>query len=246
MQSQDLIRRATMCGKLRSCAIFEGLPDVDILRVADYAEERAFGKGEFVFRVGEPVEGFFLVIRGIIGAFRSGMDGEERMIHLIQPGESFAEAAVAGPKGYMATARALEDSEVVLIHAKPFLAHLTEQPDLTIRMLASLSRRMHGLVAVIEGYQMRDAESRLLRWLLDRCATTSGPATVVVPTTRTLLAHELGTRRETLSRILAKLRDDGEVVVDGRAINVTDVATLRRRLEQRLTSHVPTAEEGVE
>jgi CRP-like cAMP-binding protein len=48
-----------------------------------------------------------------------------------------------------------------------------------------------------------------------------------------VLATELGTRRETLSRILARLRDEGVIVVRGREIGITHVAGLRQRLDRR-------------
>lgn len=234
MPISETIQRATLFAKLRRTAIFEGLNDTEMTRLAGYCEIFRVPKGESIFREGERVVGFYIVASGVIGAFRCGITGNEQLIHLIHAGESFAEAALTSKTGYPASSRALEDSEVVKIAKKPFLAHLADCPDLALRMLGSLSRRLHGLVAVIETFQLRDTESRLLRWLLDRCTQESGPATITVTTTRTVLATELGTRRETLSRLLGRLREDGVMEVRGRQIKISDAAVLRLRLEGRL------------
>lgn len=234
MPISETIQRATLFAKLRRAAIFEGLSDAEMTRVAGYCEISRVAKGEVIFREGERVTGFYIVSRGVIQAFRRGAAGNEQLIHLVHAGESFAEAALTSENGYPASSRALEDSEVVKISKQPFFEHLQDCPALALRMLASLSRRLHGLVATIETFQLRDTESRLLRWLLDRCTAISGPATITVTTTRNVLATELGTRRETLSRLLGRLREDGALEVRGRQITIADTAGLRLRLEGRL------------
>lgn len=233
MPTQDAILRATLIAKLRRSAMFEGLCDLEIARVAGYSRDIPVLKGGVICREGDPVIGFYVVVQGVIEAYRTGANGDERLIHLVHPGETFAEVTVAGHTTYPASARALEDADVVLILSKPFLTHLAEHPQLAIRMLASLSRRIHRLVGVIESYQLRDAESRLLRWLLDQCSGLTGTENISLSTTRQVLATELGTRRETLSRIFTRLRDEGMITVRGREIGIQDVAALRHRLDLR-------------
>ncbi len=233
MSPHHLIRRATLTAQLRRAAVFEGLCDAELSRIAGYSREISMPKGGVIFREGDPVTAFFIVSRGVVESYRTGPCGDDRMIHLVHPGESFAEAAVASPLGYLANARALEAAEIVAIESQPFLIHISERPELALRMLATLGRRMRGLVAVIEGYQLRDTESRLLRWLLDRCDSPTGPATVTLATTRAMLATELGTRRETLSRLLTRLRGCGVIQIEGRKIQISDTALLYQRLDDR-------------
>ncbi len=238
MKNATLVRRARLAESLRQAPIFSGLGESDIRRVVSYATVRLLEKDEILFREGEAVSGFFVLRKGMIKAYRASHDGREQLIHLIHPGESFAEPAVAGLPGYPAHTRALVPSEVILIEAKAFLRHLHEQPDLAMRMLASLSRHLHGLVETIENYKLRDAEARLLHWLLARCGPGFGPAVVVLHSTKTLLASELGTRPETLSRLLAKLRDEGHLKVRGRKMEVRCPLRLREKFESHLRGPV--------
>lgn len=236
MHPPESIRLAALASSLQQAAIFSGLPEADLMRIAGYAEVRELRKGEILFEEGEPVTGFYLVRKGLIEAYRIGEGGREQLIHLIHAGESFAEPAVAGLPGYPAHTRALEDSEVVLIRGGEFLDHLREQSDLAMRMLASLSRHLHGLVSTIENYKLRDAETRLLHWLLGRCPGDDRPAVIQLAITKGVLAAELGTRQETLSRLFSKLRKSGILKVEGREITVTDPTGLRRLFEAQLRS----------
>lgn len=233
-KSADLIRRAALASSLQQAAIFSGLPEQDLLRVAGYAVKRTLKKDEILFREGEEVIGFYVVTKGMIKAYRIGEGGREQLIHLIHAGESFAEPAVAGLPGYPAHTRALEKTEVVLIRGKEFLDHLREQSDLALRMLASLSRHLHGLVASIESYKLRDAETRLLHWLLQRCPAGATRFAVDLQISKGTLAEELGTRQETLSRILARLKKAEVLTVAGRKITVADAEGLRKMFEEHL------------
>lgn len=234
MLSSKLIRRAALASTLQRALIFKGLPEDDLLRIAGYARLRTLNKGEILFHEGGEVEGFYIVIRGLIKAYRIGEGGREQLIHLVHPDESFAEPAIAGLPGYPAHTKALEKTEVILIPAGDFLEHLRGTSELALRMLTSLSRHLHELVSVIESYKLRDAETRLLHWLLQRCDSGAKKSIVHLSISKGVLAAELGTRQETLSRILAKLRDSGDIIVKGRNIQVSDTVRLQALLESQL------------
>lgn len=234
MPKTRMIQRAALASALRRVPIFNGLPEEDVSRIAGYASRQSLAKDEILFEEGAEVRGFYIVTKGLIKAYRIGESGREQLIHLVHPDESFAEPAVAGLPGYPAHTKALEKTEVILIPAAEFLDHLKTQTDLSLRMLASLSRHLHELVTTIENYKLRDAETRLLHWLLHRCEDGALSAVIRLSISKGTLASELGTRPETLSRILAKLRAAGEIVVDGREITIRDTGNLRRLFADQL------------
>lgn len=237
MKSVSTLRRAGLAASLSQTPIFAGLPESELSRIASYARPITLMKGEILFREGDPVAGFFVLRRGLIKAFRTIDGSREQLIHLVHPGQSFAEPAVAGLPGYPAHTRAIESSEVILIPREAFLDHLRQQPELSLRMLASLSRHLHELVESIESYKLRDAESRLLHWLRSRCLDDSAPSEIRMDTTKALLAEELGTRPETLSRLLARLQSQGVVMVKGRCLLVPDPARLHTTTFSSLNHH---------
>ena len=234
MGQTSLIRRAALASDLRRTAIFGGLAEEEVSKIAEYAQRQSLEKDAILFKEGEAVRGFFILTKGLIKAYRIGENGREQVIHLVHPGQSFAEPAIAGLPGYPAHTKALEKSELILIPAKEFLDHLHTHPALSMLILSSLSRHLHELVTTIESYKLRDVETRFLHWLIHRCPSGEANPTFRLSTSKGTLAAELGTRQETLSRLFAKFRDSGDIRVEGREITVTDIGKLRQLFADHL------------
>lgn len=243
MNSAESIRTAALAQEFHRCPIFSGLGSADLLQIAGYSERVNLAKDEILFHEGDPVIGFYVVLRGAIKAYRINETGREQVIHLIHPGGSFAEPAVAGLPGYPAHTKALEPTEVALVRARPFLEHLRINSELSLRILASLSRHLHELVTTIESYRLRDAETRLLHWLLRRAGDHQSPVTFDLTIPKAVLASELGTRGETLSRLFSKLRKEGAVTVKGKRITIGDPVALRTMFDENLSKGTPTSDD---
>lgn len=229
------LRTAAIAATLRSCQLFSGLPGDELTAIAAFSVLRTIPKGGYLFREGEPAEGFYVAQKGAINVHRVSPAGKEQVIYVFRPGESFAEAALATPQGYPANARAVESSAVVLVPKAPFVALLGRRPDLALRMLGSMSQHLRVLVGLVEDMTMKDVETRFLHWLLKRTpreATAS--ATIELGTTKRVLAAELGTSSETLSRTFARLRADGLLAVKGSTLTLRDVPALQARFRRLL------------
>ncbi|HET6408351.1 MAG TPA: Crp/Fnr family transcriptional regulator, partial [Chthoniobacteraceae bacterium] len=166
-------RRTALQYSLSRAPIFSGLPEEDLTRIAGYAEIRALRRGTYLFREHDPVIGFFIVRQGLIHVHRGGAEGGEQIIHLLHPGDSFAERAIVAADGYPASARAVKESEVILIPTDKFKRHQRDRPDLAWRMVSSMSHHLRSLVATLEGMRFIDAEARLIHWILRRCPVTA-------------------------------------------------------------------------
>jgi len=95
---------------------------------------------------------------------------------------------------------------------------------------------MRGLISSLESVTLKDSETRLMNWILRRCPKplSHKPAEVAIGMTKTMLSGELGTRQETLSRTLAKLRESGLISVRGRTLKVPDPLKLRAEFREHL------------
>lgn len=229
------LRQAAIAATLRSAQIFSGLPEAELGTIAGFAQVREIEKDGYLFREGDPSEGFYVVRQGALNVHRVSATGKEQVIYVFRAGESLAEASVAGDRGYPANARAVEATTVIVIPKRPFLALLARQPELGLRMLGSMSQHLRVLVGLVEDLTLKDVETRFLNWLLKRCQPgTDGSATVRLGLTKRMLAAELGTSGETLSRTFARLRSEKLLVVSGQTLRVPQVATLRARLGRLL------------
>ncbi len=230
------LKQTALINSLRACQLFAGLPPGDLAAVASITAVRRIEKGDYLFHEGEAARGFYLVQKGAVNIHRVNAAGKEQVIHIFRAGESFAEAALATPTGYPADARAVEPSQVLLVQKDGFLALLRRQPEFGLRMLASMSLHLRVLVGQLEDLTLKDVETRLANWLVKRCPNPDSdqPARVELTMTKRVLAAELGTVSETLSRTLARFREQGLLKVKGKELVVVFPARLRTLLRRNL------------
>ena len=229
------LRAVAVGATLRSCQLFSGLPAGDVEAIAGFAVLRSVPKDGYLFREGDPSEGFYVVQQGALNVHRVSAAGKEQVIYVFRAGESLAEASLASERGYPANARAVEASTVVVVPKAPFLALLGRRPDLGLRMLGSMSQHLRVLVGLVEDLTLKDVETRFINWLLKRCPReATGEARVELGMTKRVLAAELGTSSETLSRTFARLRAEHLLSVTGSALHVRDVAALQSRFRRLL------------
>jgi len=229
-------KHAAIVNSLRGCQLFAGLPPGDLRAVANITIVKSLDKGDYLFREGVPSQGFYVVQKGAINVHRVNATGKEQVIHIFRAGESLAEATLATLSGYPADARAVESSQVLLVQKAGFLALLKRQPELALRMLGSMSLHLRVLVGQLEDLTLKDVETRLANWLIKRCPNpeSAQPVAIELRTTKRVLAAELGTMSETLSRTLAKFRQQKLVAVRGKTIVVTSPAGLKELLRRNL------------
>ena len=221
---------------LRSCQLFTGLPQPDLQNIADVSILKSLAKGDYLFHEGDAAGGFYVIQRGAVNVHRVTATGKEQIIHVFRTGDSFAEVALASATGYPADARALEDTQVLLVQKAGILALLKRQPELALRMLGSMSSHLRVLVGQIEDLTVKDVETRLANWLVKRCPNPQGetPVKIELTMTKRVLAAELGTVGETFSRTLAKFRQQKLLAVKGKTVTVLSPLKLSALLRRNL------------
>lgn len=229
---QGELKLAGHIASLRCSQLFTGLASEDLEAIASFCVLRSLAKDEYLFRQGDPAEGFYVIQRGAVNVHRVNAAGKEQVIHVFRTGDSLAEAALASPTGYPADARAVESSTVILIPKIPVLALIGRRPDLALRMLGSMSSHLRVLVSMLDDLTLKDVETRLVNWLVKHSQGRAG--SIALPGTKRVLAAELGTSSETLSRTLAKLRDQKLITVSAKTVSVHDPAALGAILRRNL------------
>lgn len=232
MSSPDLnaLRTTAIIATLRKSRMFTDLPASDIEAIAAGCSLRTLAKDEMLFREGERAEGFYVVQTGKVSIFRVTPDGREQIICIFETAESFAEVTLATMETYPANAIALESSQVILVSKGHFRDLLYRKPELALHMLASMSLHLKFLVQTIHDLKGRQIEARLAEWLLRQSPEPSGaePAVFDLPVSKKTLAGQLGVTSETLSRTLARFRNESLIEVRGPTIVMRDPTGLRR------------------
>jgi CRP-like cAMP-binding protein len=213
---------------LRAHTLFSAFDEHQFERIATAAQIINLGAGEILFQRGAPARAFFIVLHGQIKLSLQSRAGEEKILALEHPGRSFAEAVMfMGAPVYPVDATATEDSALVAIPNRDFLAVLKESPDTCMRLLAGMSQRLHAHVQEIEELTLESASNRLIRHLFRRAQSgPDGRLRVQLEETRQMLASRLAIKPETLSRLLRSLSDAGVIEVDGRDIVIPSLERL--------------------
>lgn len=219
------LRRTALIATLRQTRMFADLGAEDIAAVAEACTVRSLAKDETLFREGDRSEGFYIAQSGAVSVFKVTPDGREQIICVFRAPESFAEATLATVETYPANAVALEPSRIIVVQRAPFRELLRRKPELSLQMLGSMSLHLKHLVQTLQDYKGRPIEGRLVDWLLRHLP--DGAAVLDLPVTKKNLAGQLGVTSETLSRTLARFRDEGLIRVDGPRIHFLDPAGLR-------------------
>jgi len=216
---------------LRRIYLFSGLSEEDLAAVARLAVARNFPKDAVIFWEGREAQGFYILLAGQTKLVKSSPDGKEYILRLVNPGETFGEAAVLAEDVYPATAVALSDCRTLFFPKAPFLALLSASPRLARNMLATMSRLLYHLTRQLEDLSLKEVSARLARFILDKCQEIHGrvaPDLVIeLDISKTHLASYLGTISETLSRTLARLKALGAIAEDRGRITIKEPSLLQ-------------------
>ncbi|MEO5365188.1 MAG: Crp/Fnr family transcriptional regulator [Magnetococcus sp. WYHC-3] len=189
------------------------------MRVVHLAE------GETLFLEQDPAHRFFFLHLGQIKLFRLAPGGQEKVIGIVKPGETFATPVMfMEAPNYPVSAEATQTSRVLSFSNSDFLDLLRASTETCFRLMADMSRRMRCQVVEIDGLSLRSASARLVRFLLDELEEDG--QTVVLQAPKRLIALRLSIQPETFSRLLGRLRRQGLIEVDNRTIRVLDAAAL--------------------
>lgn len=190
---------------LKRCGFFRDLSDASLDKLAGIARIQRYPKGETIFRDGQPCPGIFVVGRGTVRIYKLAPSGKEHVLHFAYEGMTFAEVAAIGGFACPAFAAATEDTECVLLPTEPFLAALRGDHELCLQLMTSMALWVRRLVGHVEDVVLKDATSRVARYLLDVQAPAADH--FALPMLKRDLASHLDLTGETLSRTLRRLAE---------------------------------------
>ncbi len=217
---------------LHGVPAFSSLGDEDLARIAEVTVPRRFEAGEAVFHENDQSDTCYVIRSGHVRAVREHTDGRSITLATLSPGDIFGELAIFDQERRSATVEALEETEAVAILAGDLRRMLREHPDIALRLLAALSRRLRETNERLSRQSFQTVQSRVAAVLAELVAAArsegAAQADVLITATQTDVAQLAGSSRESASRFLAVLERAG-IITQGRG---------------RLTVHDPGALEG--
>ncbi|OGB06002.1 MAG: Crp/Fnr family transcriptional regulator [Burkholderiales bacterium RIFCSPHIGHO2_12_FULL_61_11] len=210
--------------------LFSDLSPAELNRVAQGCQMRRMVRGDTVFRFGEPCEEFHAVVTGQVKLFATSPAGQEKVIDLVGPGHSFAEALMFTGRPYILSAQTLTSTLLICVSKQSMLAEIERDPRFSLRMLAGISRRLHGLVQDIESRALESGVQRVIGYFLRELHVEDGATgevlTVSLPVSKATVASRLSLTPEYFSKVLRELEAERLIEIDRRDIHIVDAQRL--------------------
>lgn len=217
---------------MRGATLFEGLAEKDFCEVINNTKLTELKADEVLFRQQQPSNEFFFLVSGKMKLSLLSFDGTEKVVDIINEGNSFAEAVMfRGMPGYPVNAEALVDSKVLCINAKTYTSILHNSPETCVKVMGCLSMRMHWLMNELDRLSLHNATYRLISYLLENIPEDMIERIEVdLSVPKHVIASRISVTPETFSRTLKRLCKEGLLEVQDKHIVLINPVELRRLL----------------
>ena len=220
--SNDVLRQHHLLGELNDEQLDKIKKTLRVINLAD---------GEHLFEQGQTADRFYQVISGQIKLYLISLEGSERVIEVMQEGQTFAEAVIfMEERCYPVNSESIGKSELLAFDSDTFLNILAESKGACFRLLSDMSKRLHQRLNEIDYLTLQNATFRLIHYLLQQIPADHQDDDVVeikLTTSKSIVASRLSIQPETFSRILKKLGKRELISVKGKVITLLDVDALR-------------------
>lgn len=162
---------------------------------------------------------FYYVIEGNIKLSKLTENGKETIIRIVHSNEIFAEATLYGRKTYPVNAAAINKTYLLAVSIKGFQELCSKNNTFVLKLFITMSHQLRYLVDMINDLSSTDTTKRLLKYLYS-LKEKKGSSTIKLPIPKRDLAMLLGAAPETISRIFAKLQNDGFIKIQGKEITI--------------------------
>jgi CRP/FNR family transcriptional regulator, cyclic AMP receptor protein len=210
---------------LKSNTFFGGLPDTALDALLVRGHTRKYGKGDVIYRRGEPGDSLMVLLAGRIKIINITADAREVVLNFLGVGDINGEIAALDGRERTADAVALEACEVFVVHSRDLMPTLTAHPDTLLEIIRILCEKLRSTSAIIEDntLEMRGRTAKgLLRLAEQHGHKSKEGVRLQLTMSQRELGGYLGLSRENVSRQLGQLKDANVITMDGSQIVITD------------------------
>lgn len=230
----------TPSSTLRTVPLFTKLRDTDVELLAGLLKSKDFNKNRVVLFSYDPSDALYIVLSGQIKVMLIAEDGREVVLSLVRGGDFFGESALMDDEPFAASAIAVEDSRLLVLHRDDFRRCITDMPGMAFGLLRALCGRLREADHKIGGLMLLDVSGRVAHLLLEMAQRADGEHIRDLPTHQ-VIAQMVGSTRESVSRTIGSLTSQNFIEATGAGIKIVNRAglenvagqILRRRLKDK-------------
>jgi CRP/FNR family transcriptional regulator len=212
------------------------LDDDELNKIVTLIVRKHYSKGEIIVLEGSNSESLIIINSGQAKAFRNTLEGREHILYIFSEGDFFGEKNLLNKHEASYNVEALEDTDICMINKKDFQQLLREYPDIGLKIIQELSNRLDKLESTIESMSNKNVEIRVNSVLLEFAGkygkNHSKGIMIELPLSREGIANYIGLSRETVSRKMGILQDEGIIdMIGNKKVIVLDLEALKESVE---------------
>ena len=195
--------------------------------------ETRYGKGQYIFREGDPAEYFHIVKEGSVKCVKSSLDGKECTLKVLMPGDLFCcDASAFDGASHPGTAQPMGDVSVLRMKKEAYFKMLRRNPDAAMEVIRYLGNRLNEAQEKAKILALDSADQRLAS-LLVNLAERSGikepqGIRLSVRLTRQDMANMVEVTTETAIRIMARFKKTHLVSGTASRLVIRDLPRLKQ------------------
>ncbi|MFU0783228.1 MAG: Transcriptional regulator, Crp/Fnr family [Thermoanaerobacterium thermosaccharolyticum] len=203
----------------RYCAqvvhIFKDLNEEELKAISSMTKEGFYAKGNIIINEGDRIDNIYIIHKGKIKVYKINLDGKEQILYILKDGDTFGENSIFKEQKATFYAEAMDDVKLCLLSREDFIRIISRNPEIALKIMNYLLERLQNIESLVKDITTEDVKTRLLSMIL-RLADKEGIKNsdgikLKFYLSREDIANLLGTTRETISRKLHELEDDGMI-----------------------------------
>ena len=201
---------------LRTIPLFAGVSDDDLESIAALLIERRIPKGHTIVEEGLSGDYMYVLADGQVKVTKLSGDGREKILELLGPGDFFGEMSLLDNAVRSASVKSMTETRILALSRNDFLKELRHNPDLAMAVIQELTRRLRETDEQASSLSFQRVKDRT-RGLLRRSSLPSEDGRrITQPLTHQQIADMIGTSRETVTRVVKELKQDGWLEQQGK------------------------------
>ena len=174
---------------------------------------------------GQPTRGLFLICTGQAKLYVNSAEGQSLTLRTVESGEVMCLSSLIADEPYPATAETVCPSQIGFLPRLAFLQLMRAHPDVSLRVAKHLSMEISKAWQQTRMLALApDTHAKLTQFLLDWAEKHGQPTAdglrIVLHMTHEEIARNIGSSRESVSRILSDWKQRGVILVGGGSITI--------------------------
>ena len=192
---------------IRSLPVFRGVPAEDQRKLAAIASIRDYGRGDVVWKEGDPADFLTILVHGRIKIVRHAEAGDV-ILEIFGTGEPVGAIAVYNYMPYPASAVCLEPVSLLRLPRRDYFELLDRNPDFARAVIRELTKIVVALTRKLEEMRGQRVETRIAQLFLTLAErmgeTTKAGIEIKIHLSRQEIADMVGTTVESAIRVLSR------------------------------------------